>query len=75
MEKTTRGLGSSIPPGRWEIAPEGKTEVETSKIHSNPYQPRLSLDNDQMQELVSSVRAHGVIQPAPGPGKPVMDMN
>jgi ParB family transcriptional regulator, chromosome partitioning protein len=63
MDKPTRGLGSLIPPGRWEIPAESSTELEINLIQSNPYQPRLSLDNEQMQELVESVRAHGVIQP------------
>jgi ParB family transcriptional regulator, chromosome partitioning protein len=38
-------------------------EVETGQIRSNPYQPRLSVDPEQLQELTESIRAHGVIQP------------
>ncbi|NIO75036.1 MAG: ParB/RepB/Spo0J family partition protein [Armatimonadetes bacterium] len=37
--------------------------MEISHIKTNPYQPRLSLDSGQMQELVESIRAHGVLQP------------
>ncbi len=63
MDKPKRGLGSLIPTGDWELPAENTLEVEISQIRTNPYQPRLSLDNDQMRELVESVRAHGVLQP------------
>jgi ParB family chromosome partitioning protein len=63
MDKPKRGLGSLIPPGQWEIPPETRTEVEISQIATNPYQPRLSLNREQLQEMVDSIRMHGVIQP------------
>jgi len=72
MDKQKRGLGSLIPAGEWEIAPEGTMEVEVSRVRSNPYQPRLGpsgrasgrgLDSEQMKELIESVRTHGVLQP------------
>jgi len=63
MNRPKRGLGSLIPVGQWEMPAESKTEMEISRIRTNPYQPRLSLDTNQMQELVESVRAHGILQP------------
>jgi ParB family chromosome partitioning protein len=38
-------------------------EVEITQIRVNPYQPRLRLESEQMEELVESVRTHGVLQP------------
>jgi ParB family transcriptional regulator, chromosome partitioning protein len=68
MDKPKRGLGSLIPTGEWELPtdamiPESPNQVEISQIRSNPYQPRLSLKEDQLQELAESIRQHGVIQP------------
>ena len=34
-----------------------------SRIVRNPYQPRETFNDDKFQELVSSVRVHGVLQP------------
>jgi len=63
MDRTKRGLGSLIPEGDWEI-PEGpRLELEISQLETNPYQPRVSLDSEAMQELTASVRSHGVLQP------------
>jgi ParB family chromosome partitioning protein len=39
------------------------SEIQIDKIAFNPYQPRKSLDDEKFQELVRSVRVHGVLQP------------
>lgn len=41
----------------------GVQEVEIFKIVTNPHQPRLSFDQDKLQELSSSIKEHGIIQP------------
>ncbi len=41
----------------------GVTEVQVSKIRPNPNQPRKFFDEEALQELASSIRIHGVIQP------------
>ena len=38
-------------------------ELELDRISVNPYQPRESVDEGKLQELVESVRMHGVLQP------------
>lgn len=38
-------------------------EVEVVRIVPNPHQPRLRFDEEKLQELASSVKTHGVIQP------------
>lgn len=39
------------------------SEIEISKIVANPNQPRRSFDEEALQELADSIRAHGVISP------------
>jgi ParB family transcriptional regulator, chromosome partitioning protein len=38
-------------------------EVEMIKIVPNPHQPRLSFNEEKLQELASSIKEHGIIQP------------
>ena len=42
---------------------EGISEIEVSKILPNPNQPRKHFDEEALQELASSIKQHGVIQP------------
>lgn len=42
---------------------DGITEIEVVKIIPNPNQPRKHFDDEALQELASSIRMHGVIQP------------
>ena len=41
----------------------GITELELRKIYPNPNQPRKHFDEEALQELSSSIKLHGVIQP------------
>jgi ParB family chromosome partitioning protein len=38
-------------------------EIELSKIEPNPEQPRSAFDNTALEELATSIRTHGIIQP------------
>lgn len=38
-------------------------EIEIFKIVPNPYQPRLKFDPEKLEELASSIKEHGIIQP------------
>lgn len=42
---------------------EGVTELSINKIYPNPNQPRKHFDEEALQELASSVKLHGIIQP------------
>jgi ParB family chromosome partitioning protein len=55
-----RGLGSLLSK---PAAPEGAQELELRVIRPNPHQPRKSFDPAGLDELGSSIRAHGVLQP------------
>ncbi len=52
-----RGLSALIP------SKPGVDEIDVDLIVPNPHQPRAAIDEDALQELVDSVREHGVIQP------------
>ena len=39
------------------------SQVPVNAITPNPYQPRRPFDKEAMQELVVSIRQHGVLQP------------
>jgi ParB family transcriptional regulator, chromosome partitioning protein len=55
-----RGLAALIPP-----RPDGEapTEILIREIRRNPYQPRLHVEQQELQRLAASIAEHGVIQP------------
>lgn len=56
-----RGLKALIPnPPQ---AQAGLAEIPIIKIHPNPHQPRHFFDPGALEELASSIRRHGVLQP------------
>lgn len=73
-----RGLGAIIPP-KSSAAPtssvshsesgipatEGQMviQVPIESIERNPHQPRVHFDHAQLEDLISSIKEHGVIQP------------
>ncbi|MCD4704915.1 ParB/RepB/Spo0J family partition protein [bacterium] len=38
-------------------------DVEVQKIEANPWQPRTNFDQQKLEELMESIREHGIIQP------------
>ncbi len=67
-----RGLGSLIPPkptpsATAQVLPEEAhraiLEVETAKIKENPRQPRKDFAPGDLEDLIQSVKEHGIIQP------------
>ena len=60
-----RGLDALIDTGA-EVSTQGSSnlnEVAISQIDPNPNQPRREFDEEAMQELASSIREIGIIQP------------
>jgi ParB family transcriptional regulator, chromosome partitioning protein len=53
-----RGLGALIPR-----ATVGLRDIPVDAIRPNPWQPRTHFDEQELEELAESIRAHGVLQP------------
>lgn len=74
-----RGLGALIPQRRntkvystsdpaQQIQPRATKEgallqVPTSLIHANPHQPRKEFSHSALEELIASIKTHGILQP------------
>lgn len=61
-----RGLGALIPVGGGNTPGNGNSgihEVPVDQIIPNPYQPRKYFDEEKLQDLVSSIKENGIIQP------------
>ncbi|HED66903.1 MAG TPA: ParB/RepB/Spo0J family partition protein [Planctomycetes bacterium] len=62
-----RGLGSLLS----QAPRERRGEIELDRIRANPFQPRTTFDEAGLEELRTSIEAHGVLQaivvrPVPG---------
>ncbi len=58
-----RGLNALIPGGGDREAPESTRELPVEAIDPNPYQPRGSFPEGQIDELADSIRERGILQP------------
>lgn len=72
-----RGLGSLIPqaplpnaaataPEHIDVAVEGSLhviDIAPSKIVANPYQPRRTFVQEELDDLAASIKEHGILQP------------
>jgi ParB family chromosome partitioning protein len=64
-----RGLGAliDVPEDQQDRqlihSPSAVNEIPLKSIAVNPYQPRTSFDEEALNELVMSVKEHGIIQP------------
>jgi len=64
-----RGLGALIDVGDERAehtllhSPSAVNEILIKNISVNPFQPRTSFDEESLNELVMSVKEHGIIQP------------
>ncbi|MGI6295330.1 MAG: ParB/RepB/Spo0J family partition protein [Armatimonadota bacterium] len=58
-----KGLGALIPMADREVSTAAPSDIEVARISANPYQPRKNYDDEKFQELVNSIRVHGVLQP------------
>ena len=69
-----KGLDALIPSGRTTVSTGGDAggilHVAIDSIQRNPRQPREKFDIEELENLASSIREHGVIQPLiVSPGK------
>jgi ParB family chromosome partitioning protein len=59
-----KGLSALIPTVADVLTKvEPSMEIEISQIKPNAYQPRRTFDEEKLQELVKSIKEHGVVQP------------
>jgi len=58
-----KGLDALIPGASSELIEGGTLQVPISEIRSNPRQPRVSMKDENLVELASSIREHGILQP------------
>jgi ParB family transcriptional regulator, chromosome partitioning protein len=66
MTMIKRGLGRGLDaliPGAAADAIGASTEIDVFGIAPNPFQPRREIGGPSFDELVASVRRHGVLQP------------
>lgn len=70
MGRQKRGLGKGLDAligpsasGHRRVMEELTQTVPVDQIAPNPYQPRRQFDEEALQELAASIRAHGILQP------------
>lgn len=69
LQKTGLGKGLSAlisvasEPPRETLKEAAKTEVDIDRIAPSPFQPRRTFDDAKLQELATSIRHQGIIQP------------
>ena len=63
MQRQALGRGLSALLGTPEVETDRLREIEIEQILPNAHQPRKSFDEEGLNELAESIRAHGVVQP------------
>ncbi len=64
MARKSLGKGlDALIPGVGNLGARSIQEVDIQIIHSNPFQPRLQMNDEGLEELAESIRIHGVLQP------------
>jgi len=61
-----RGLGALIDGVEKEVLEkkvEANTEIPVGSIEANPFQPRITFDEQSLEELAASIRKLGIVQP------------
>jgi ParB family chromosome partitioning protein len=64
MKRSALGKGiSALIPDAPQSRPGTGSELPLREIHANPLQPRRRFSTASLEELVASIRQHGVLQP------------
>jgi ParB family chromosome partitioning protein len=59
-----RGLSALIPESPTAEPPRDKqAEVDLDRLSPNPFQPRLQMTEESLEDLAQSIRQNGIIQP------------
>ena len=62
-QRKALGRGLSALLGTPDLEPEQLKEIDIDRILPNSHQPRKNFDEDALNELASSIREHGLVQP------------
>jgi len=62
-ERKALGRGLSAVLGTPDLEADKLIEIDIERILPNAHQPRKSFDEESLNELANSIRAHGVVQP------------
>jgi len=58
-----RGLSALIPESAKRQTADRVINISVNDITPNPYQPRIKMDNESLEELAASIKEKGVVQP------------
>jgi ParB family chromosome partitioning protein len=58
-----RGLSALIPESAKRQTADRVINISVNDITPNPYQPRIQMDNESLEELAASIKEKGVVQP------------
>lgn len=58
-----RGLGALIPGASPDEISSPTADLAVSRLSPNPFQPRREIEGPEFEELVASIRRHGILQP------------
>ncbi len=53
----------AVPPAPAVPKGDAVLQIEPEKIRANRFQPRTKFEQEALEELVASIREHGIIQP------------
>ena len=58
-----RGLGALIEENDTRSTNPVSNEISVNEIEANPFQPRIHFDEDALNDLATSIKELGIIQP------------
>lgn len=58
-----KGLGALLPAPEYRAHRDDYFLCPTAEVHADPRQPRRTFDDQRLEELVTSVREKGILQP------------
>jgi len=58
-----RGLSSLIPESARRQTADRVINIPVEDVTPNPYQPRIQMNNESLEELAASIKEKGVVQP------------
>jgi len=58
-----RGLSALIPEAAKSQSADRVINISVNDLTPNPYQPRIQMDEDSLEELSASIKEKGVVQP------------